>query len=76
MMMNNPQMEVMEMQARRSELLRQARLSHLTREAAKDAHIRPHRWLLLVSDLMIGAGMRLRAHAAPADLRLVAKQSQ
>ena len=62
-MNNHPDLEIRVMEMRRRDLLRQARLNHLMEEARRDQPRMQQRFLLLVSDLMIAGGKRLRERA-------------
>ena len=62
-MNNHPDLEIQVMEMRRRDLLRQARLNHLMEEARRDQPRMQQRLMLLVSDLMIAGGNRLRERA-------------
>jgi hypothetical protein len=63
-MNSHPDLEIQVMELRRRDLLRQARLNHLMEEARRDQPRMQQRFLLLVSDLMIAGGKRLRERAS------------
>ena len=59
-MNNHPDLEIQVMEMRRRDLLRQARLNHLMEEARRDQPRMQQLFLLLVIDLIIAGGKRLR----------------
>lgn len=62
-MMMNPETEYEQHQRRRGELMRQAKIQSLIQQAQADTPGIQQRLLLLLSDLMINSGTRLRRYA-------------
>lgn len=63
--MNNPDVEIRFAEARRRDLMREATIQRLMHDAQTDAPRLQRRLLLLLSDLMITSGNRLKGYATP-----------
>lgn len=63
-----PMFEARTVEYRRQDLLRQARMQQLAREAAADRATMQRRFRAMLADLLIASGERLKAGAEPPTL--------